>query len=142
MTHKIYDKLVRDNIPDILEADKLKFKVDYLSNADAMKYTVRKLSEEVTELIEQIVLKNRDGILSELADIISVVMKIGIDWEIDIEDVIQAEEDKSEVNGFFFDNCILKWVDEPADAMNPKPKKPQKTKSTKKPKKSDTDEKV
>lgn len=139
MTHKIYDKLVRDNIPDILAANNLKFKVEYLSDADAIKYTVRKLSEEVAELIEQIVLKNRDGILSELADIISVVMKIGIDWEIDIEDVLQAEEDKSEVNGFFFENCILKWVDEPADAMKPKPKK---TKSTKKPKKSDEDEKV
>lgn len=139
MTHKIYDKLVRDNIPDILEANNLKFKVEYLSDADAMKYTVRKLSEEVAELIEQIVLKSRDGICSELADIISVIMKIGIDWDIDIDEVLQAEEDKSEVNGFFFDNCVLKWVDEPADALKPKPKK---TKAAQKPKKSDEDEKV
>jgi predicted house-cleaning noncanonical NTP pyrophosphatase (MazG superfamily) len=139
MTHKIYDKLVRDNIPDILEANNLKFKVEYLSDADAMKYTVRKLSEEVAELIEQIVLKSRDGICSELADIISVIMKIGIDWDIDIDEVLQAEEDKSEVNGFFFDNCVLKWVDEPAAALKPKPKK---TKAAQKPKKSDEDEKV
>lgn len=123
MTHKIYDKLVRDNIPDILEANGLKFKVEYLSDEKASKYIVRKLSEEVTELIEQIVLKNRDGILSELADIISVVIKIGIDWDIDIDEVITAEELKSEVNGFFFDNCILKYVDEPDSNLIESPKK-------------------
>ena len=54
-------------------------------------------------------------------------------------EVLQAEEDKSEVNGFFFDNCVLKWVDEPAAALKPKPKK---TKAAQKPKKSDEDEKV
>lgn len=131
MTHKIYDKLVRDNIPDILEANGLKFKVEYLSDEKATKYIVRKLSEEVTELIEQIVLKNKEGILSELADIISVVMKIGIDWDIDVDEVLEAEELKSEVNGFFFDNCILKYVDEP-DSNHTEEKKPTKKKTPKK----------
>lgn len=128
MTHKIYDKLVRDNIPAILEANNLKFKVEYLSDEKAEKYIIRKLSEEVAELVEQIVLKNRDGIVSELADIISITMKIGMDWDIDIEDVLEAEDMKSAANGFFFDNCILKYVDEPnpVDPVEEKQKKAKK----------------
>lgn len=133
MTHKIYNKLVRDNIPDILTANNLKFKVEYLSDEKAAKFVVRKLTEEVTELIEQIVLKNREGILSELADVLSLIIKVGIDWDIDVDEVIEAEELKSEINGFFFDNCILKYVDEP-DAELVEQTKPKKKSKAQKPK--------
>ena len=97
MIQKIYDKLVRDNIPQILESNNLKFKAEYLSDPDVLKYVMRKLGEESGELFEAVLTKNRDGIISELADILSVMFKICMLYDIDPQDIILAEEEKSEV---------------------------------------------
>lgn len=134
MIQKIYDKLVRDNIPQILESNNLKFKAEYLSDPDVLKYVMRKLGEESGELFEAVLTKNRDGIISELADILSVMFKICMLYDIDPQDIILAEEEKSEVNGCFDDNCILKYVEEPEENFVPAPKK------TKKPRKKKSDE--
>lgn len=132
MTHKIYDRLVRDGIPHILETNGLKFKAEYVTDKECVKYVMRKLGEESAELFEAMLLNSREKIVSELADVLSVMFKICMVYDIDPQVIIEAEEDKSEANGFFDDNCILKYVDEPIEtqkAVPAKPKKPRKKKT-------------
>lgn len=123
MTHKIYDKLVRDNIPHILETNGVKFKAEYLSDSAVMKYIMRKLGEESTELFEAMLLKSKERIVSELADVLSILFKICLLHDIDPQVMIDVEEMKSTTNGFFDDNCVLKYVDEPIEEIQEKHKK-------------------
>lgn len=123
MTHKIYDKLVRDNIPHILETNGVKFKAEFLSDTAVVKYVMRKLGEESAELFEAMLLKSKEKIVSELADILSVLFKICLLHDIDPQVMIDVEEMKSTTNGFFDDNCVLKYVDEPIEETQEKPKK-------------------
>ena len=66
---KLYNKLVRDNIPTIIEASGKECEYEQLSDERAMEYLYVKLYEEADELV-------RDKNIEELADILEVVFAI------------------------------------------------------------------
>jgi predicted house-cleaning noncanonical NTP pyrophosphatase (MazG superfamily) len=70
---KIYNKLIRDKIPEIMEKDGKKFEVVVLQDEnDFLINLERKLIEELLELNEAISRKKIKDIKSELADVLLV----------------------------------------------------------------------
>lgn len=65
---KVYNKLVRDRIPEIIEADGKKCKIENLSDGDYLKMIDEKLDEELAgyhkeQNIEELADLNSDGII-------------------------------------------------------------------------------
>ncbi|MBV1822093.1 nucleoside triphosphate pyrophosphohydrolase, partial [Bacteroidales bacterium MSK.15.36] len=63
---KIYNKLVRDNIPEIIEKDGKKFDIRYAHKEELISLLEAKLQEEAKEFFE-------DKNLEELADLMEVI---------------------------------------------------------------------
>ena len=100
---KEYDKIVRDNIPTIIENSGSKCEIEIVSDEEALSYLYIKLTEEVNEFLE-----SKD--IYEIADVIEVLYAICNKMKIprDILEIIRRQ--KKNENGGFKDNIILKKV--------------------------------
>ena len=98
---KIYDKLVRDRIPEIIENSGNHCEVEVVNDDVALEYLYKKLQEEVDELLT-------DKNLEEIADIIEVLFAIGEKYGYSEEDILKKRNDKRDKSGGFDDNIILK----------------------------------
>lgn len=98
---KVYDKLVRDRIPEIIESSGNKCEIEVVSDEIALEYLYNKLNEEVCELLE-------DKNLDEIADVMEVLFAIGSKYGYSEEDVLDRRNDKKDARGGFENNLILK----------------------------------
>jgi len=102
---KIYNKLVRDNIPEIINKNG---QTPYISILDDEQYNTelkKKLIEEVQEYIES-------EETEELADIIEVVETLADTKGISLDDVIKIKNKKADKNGKFRKKLFLEKVDD------------------------------
>lgn len=100
---KVYDKLVRDNIPEIIEGSGKKCDVEVVSDDVALDYLYMKLKEETKELLE-------DKNLEEIADVMEVLFAIASKYGYSEEDVLSKRNEKKNDRGGFDDNLVLKNV--------------------------------
>lgn len=91
---KIYNKLVRDRIPEIIEKDGRKVKTRILNDEEYRKQLNKKLQEEVKEYLE-------DNNVEELADIVEVVYGILNSMNVTIDEFEKVRKNKKEKNGGF-----------------------------------------
>lgn len=91
---KIYNKLVRDKIVDIIEGEGRKVNYIILDDKDYRKELNKKLQEEVKEYLE-------DNNVEELADIVEVIYGILNSMNVSIEDFEKVRMDKKEKRGAF-----------------------------------------
>ena len=98
---KIYDKLVRDRIPEIIEASGSKCEVEIVSDEVALEYLYKKLGEEVSELLE-------DKNLDEICDVMEVLFAISKKYGYSEDEVLGRKKKKKDARGGFEDNLILK----------------------------------
>ena len=98
---KIYDKLVRDRIPEIIENSRNNCEVEVVSDEVALEYLYKKLNEEVSELLE-------DKNLEEIADVMEVLFAIGKKYGYSEEDILNRRAEKKFKSGGFEDNIVLK----------------------------------
>lgn len=98
---KIYDKLVRDRIPEIIEASGNKCEVEVVSDEVALEYLYKKLNEEVGELLV-------DKNLDEIADCLEVLFAIGAKYGYSEDEVLGRRNEKKDARGGFEDNLILR----------------------------------
>lgn len=91
---KIYNKLVRDKIIDIIESEGRKTSYKILDNEEYRKELNKKLQEEVNEYIE-------DNNIEELADIVEVIYGILNSMDVSIEDFEKIRISKQEKRGSF-----------------------------------------
>ena len=98
---KIYDKLVRDRIPEIIENSGNHCEVEVVSDDVALEYLYKKLQEEVDELLT-------DKNLEEIADVIEVLFAIGEKYGYSEEDILNKRTEKKAKSGGFKDNIILR----------------------------------
>lgn len=98
---KVYDKLVRDRIPEIIESSGNKCEVEVVSDEVALEYLYKKLNEEVGELLA-------DKNLDEIADCLEVLFAIGAKYGYSEDEVLGRRSEKKEARGGFEDNIILK----------------------------------
>lgn len=98
-----YNKLVRDKIPEIIEADGRKAICDTLEDLDYLNFLKAKLLEEATEF-------NDSESLEELADL-GEVMHALLEYKgITIEQFQKARQEKLEKRGGFKKRILLKEV--------------------------------
>lgn len=95
---KIYNKLVRDKIPEIIENDNRKAITRILNKDDYKQELDRKLQEEVKEYLE-------DDNVEELADIVEVIYGI-----LDSKNVSIEEFEKVAKRGAFKEKIFLEKV--------------------------------
>ena len=98
---KVYDKLIRDRIPEIIEASGSKCEVEVVSDEVALEYLYKKLGEEVDELLS-------DKNLDEIADIMEVLFAIGKKFGYSENDVLGRRNEKRDSRCGFDDYLILK----------------------------------
>lgn len=100
---RIYNKLVRDNIPEIINKQG---ETPYVSVLDDKQYNTelrKKLKEEVREYLvsEEI---------EELADIIEVIEALAKHKSSSLEEVLEIKEKKAKKNGKFEKKIFLQKV--------------------------------
>lgn len=98
---KIYDKLVRDRIPKIIESSGNHCEIEVVNDEIALEYLYKKLNEEVSELLE-------DKNLEEIADVVEVLFAIGSKYGYSEYDILSKRNEKRVKSGGFEDNIILK----------------------------------
>ncbi len=103
MSEKYFNKLVRDNIPDIIKANGNIPIIYTLSDNEYITYLNEKLKEEVNEYL-------KDNCLEEICDILEVVKAITNVMNISDEEIKKARESKVIKNGAFNNKILLEKI--------------------------------
>jgi len=103
---QIYNKLVRDRIPEIIESNGEKPIISILNNGEYKKELEKKLYEEYKEVI----LSSGDDRIEELADMIEVIIALTKIEGKTLNDVIKVADSKREKRGAFNNKIYLKKV--------------------------------
>lgn len=109
MIRKNYNKLVRDNIIEIILKDGGKPVFKMLNNDDFVVALKEKLKEETQELYLSI---SRDDILSELSDVLELINYIAKENNITNEELENKRLSKKESRGGFDKKIFLEYSDE------------------------------
>ena len=102
---KIYNKLVRDNIPQIIEQSGKTCKTRVLTDAEYAEKLNAKLNEEFAEYMQS-------GEVEELADIVEVALAIARAKGVSTEKFDEIRLEKSRKNGAFGQKLLLEWVND------------------------------
>lgn len=97
---KVYNKLVRDKIPEIIKKDNCKPIIKVLSDEEYMNELNKKLKEETNEYLE-------DNNVEELADIVEVIYAILDSKNVSVEEFETIRKSKVEKRGAFKDKIFL-----------------------------------
>ena len=103
MAVKIYNKLVRDKIPEIIEADGKTCKTEILSDEEYLKMLDAKLDEELAEY-------HKDQNIEELADLLEVIHAAALARGYTLEELEQVRAEKATKCGGFEKRIMLKEV--------------------------------
>lgn len=101
---KVYNKLVRDKIPEIIEKDGKRCKTRILTNEEYVASLEAKLDEEVAEY-------QADKNLEEMADILEVLQAICIARGYSLEELEALRAKKSDERGGFVEKIFLEYVE-------------------------------
>lgn len=104
---KIYNKLVRDNIPNIIIKNNGKPFVKILDDDEYKSELEKKLLEEYHEVLEA---KSSEERLEELADMLEIIQALAFLENKTLEDVIQVALEKKEKRGGFEYKVFLEKV--------------------------------
>ncbi|NKF05691.1 nucleoside triphosphate pyrophosphohydrolase [Clostridium gasigenes] len=102
---KVYNKLVRDKIPAIIEADGKTCEVEIAPKEKMTRLIEDKLVEEVNEYLE-------DKNLEELADVMEVLFGIACNLRYTEEELVGKREEKLGERGRFKAGIVLKGLNE------------------------------
>lgn len=97
---KVYNKLVRDKIPDIIKSEGKYVKYKILNNEEYILQLNKKIVEEVNEYIN-------DNNVEELADIVEVVYGILNHMNISVEEFEKIRKEKAFKKGGFKEKIFL-----------------------------------
>lgn len=98
-----YNKLVRDRIPEIIEASGKQCRTEVLSDDDYLKMIDRKLDEELAEY-------HKDQNIEELADLLEVLRAAAVARGYTLEELEQVRSEKAAKRGGFEKRFFLKEV--------------------------------
>ena len=95
---KIYDKLVRDKIPEIIEKNGSETVVRTLDDNEYRRELYWKLEEEVNEVLKA---TSRAQLIEELADVLEVLKSIAKLENKTMADIVEVAQEKKLVKGGF-----------------------------------------
>ena len=96
----VYNKLVRDKIPAIIQSQGKKANIRILNDEEYRRALETKLDEEVSEY-------HKDRKLEELADILEVIYALAESSGHSMEELLEACEKKRQERGGFRDRAFL-----------------------------------
>ncbi len=103
---ELYNKLVRDNIPEIIEASGKSCETEVLSEEDYLKMLDAKVDEELAEY-------HKDQNIEELADLLEVIYAAAKARGYTVEQLERVRQKKAEERGGFEKRILLKAVTTP-----------------------------
>ena len=102
---KVYNKLVRDRIPEIIKESGAECKIEILSDEEYLKMLDAKLDEELIEY-------HKDQNLEELADLLEVIYAATVARGYTLDDLESIRAEKAEKRGGFEKRIFLLEVEE------------------------------
>ena len=102
---RVYNKLVRDKIPEIIEADGKECKTRILSNDEYIAALEAKLNEEVAEY-------QADKNLEEMVDVLEVLQAICTARGYSLDELEAMRAKKADERGGFKEKIFLEHVEE------------------------------
>ena len=114
---KTYNKLVRDNIPAIIQAKGAACETEILSDADYLRLLDAKLDEELAEYrqdqsLEELAEYRQDQSLEELADLLEVIYACAKARGYTVAELESVRAEKAAKRGGFDRKVLLKTVTE------------------------------
>ncbi len=113
LMERVYNKLVRDNIPSIIESNGETSITRILSDEEYKVELERKLNEEYHEVLNA---SGKDR-LEELADMIEIIQYLAKVEESTLDDIIATAEEKSLKRGAYEEKIFLEKVVEKSIKM-------------------------
>lgn len=101
----VYNKLVRDKIPEIIEGSGKTCETEILSDEEYLQMLDKKLDEELAEYHEG---QN----VEELADLLEVLLSVAKARGYSAEQLYHVRDEKQKARGGFDKKVLLKSVDE------------------------------
>lgn len=101
---KIYNKLIRDKIPEIIEADGGSCKTRVLKEDEYLTELDKKLSEELSEYLES-------GSIEELADLYEVIRSVAVARGYSTVELEKVRAEKAAQRGSFEKKLLLLEVE-------------------------------
>jgi len=101
----IYNKLVRDRIPEIIESSGKTYTTEILSDEDYLRMVDAKLDEELAEY-------HKDQNIEELADLLEVIHAAAVARGYTLEDLERVRAEKAAKCGGFDKKILLVEVQE------------------------------
>ncbi len=105
---RTYEKLIRDRIPELMDADGVRYEVAVLDDHAFRAALLAKLEEEAAEARAA---AGREERVKELADVLEVLEAVlaaeGIEWD----EVRTAQQARREARGGFERRLWLRWTE-------------------------------
>lgn len=105
----VYNKLVRDYIPRIIEEQGLSYRISNLDEESYKEALIKKLEEEWTEYREA---DNDHAAVEELADMLEVVIALARIHGVSEQTLLQIKEQKRKERGAFENKVLLEEVED------------------------------
>lgn len=110
MKKYFHNKLIRDKIPQFIEANGEPYEVKVMEEEEFEKELKRKLVEEAKELTTT----ENDDLVNEMADVLELLKSIANYYKIDFKLVEEKQVKKKEERGGFEKKLFLVWSSCPA----------------------------
>ncbi len=107
MRKYIFNKLIRNKIPDRMLQEGISIHGRSLSEEEYKKYLLKKLVEEAQEVIES---TSRQEVLEEIADVMQVIIGLSKIFDFDQKDIENERLKKLKVNGDFNKDCYVDYI--------------------------------
>ncbi|RXT03735.1 nucleoside triphosphate pyrophosphohydrolase [Ammoniphilus sp. CFH 90114] len=105
----IYNKLVRDRIPEIIEKSGKKYSFRILEQEDYKLELQKKCREELDEYLQA---RNDQEAMEELADLLEMIYALVEVHDSSFEELEQIRREKAETRGGFQERLFLVGVDD------------------------------
>lgn len=99
----VYDKLIRDKIPEIMKKSKQEFEIFIASKEEYRDKLLEKVKEELEEF-------KKTPCEEEMADLLEVLENLMEEFELKYEDVLKVKQEKMLKRGSFKNKLILKKI--------------------------------
>ena len=105
---KVYNKLVRDKIPEIIETEHRIPKIKILSNDEYKLELLKKLVEESKEVLEA--KDSKKDLIKELGDLLEVIDSTVKTFNLNLEDILVLKDKRKQERGGFDKQIFLESV--------------------------------
>lgn len=106
---EIYKKLVRDNIPEIIQKENKIPKIRILSNDEYKYELLKKLVEESNEVLG--VKENKKDLIKELGDLLEVIDSTIKAFDLNKEEILGLKDKRKQERGGFDKQIFLESVE-------------------------------